>query len=260
MLKRIAKESGAAGASHAMNGGSGGSHAVGSIVDANDERWEKIFALSDMAMDPIAEWCEGPSAAAGGARVGLKRRRTGDSDDADDGEDAAVSALLGVRLAMNEGMRRAKRRRAESKRLAKSEAKLLDLAAEKQSEMLNPRRLTVLREAGAVLLQQGAWIACRQELLVRIAEFCEVAGRDFIYTKGLTKGKEGTSTWICCLDDGLNFACACKHSSNCTFRCKVGISAVLLYCYVCAIPLVVMHACGYTLTVMIASRHCGAST
>ena len=39
----------------------------------------------------------------------------------------------------------------------------------------------------------------------------EVAGRDFIYTKGLTKGKEGTSTWICCLDDGLTFACACLH-------------------------------------------------
>ena len=32
---------------------------------------------------------------------------------------------------------------------------------------------------------------------LRIAEFCEVARRDFIYTKGLTKGKEGTSTWIC---------------------------------------------------------------
>ena len=60
--------------------------------------------------------------------------------------------------------------------------------------------------------------ACRQELLVRIAEVCEVAGRDFIYTKGLTKGKEGTSTWICCQDDGLMFVCACKNSSNCSFR------------------------------------------
>ena len=72
---------------------------------------------------------------------------------------------------------------------------------------------------------------------MRIAEFCEVAGRDFIYTKGLTKGKEGTSTGICCLDDRLTFACACKHSSNCTFRCKVGSPALFLYCYVCAIPL-----------------------
>ena len=226
-----------------MNGGSGGSRAVagsgdeavGSMVDANDERWEKLFALSAMAVDTSAEWSEGPSAAAGGA--GSKRRRTGDSDDSDDGEDAAVSAQLGARLSMNANIRRAKKRRAQSKRLAKSEAKLLDLAAEKQSEMLNPRRLSVLREVGAVLLQQGAWIACRQELLVRIAEFCEVAGRDFIYTKGLTKGKEGTSTWICCLDDGLTFACACKHSSNCTFRCKVGSPALFLYCYVCTIPL-----------------------
>ena len=39
---------------------------------------------------------------------------------------------------------------------------------------------------------------------MRIAEFCEVAGRDFIYTKGLTKGKEGTSTWIYYLDDELS--------------------------------------------------------
>ena len=60
--------------SHAMNGGSGGSHAVagnggeavGSMVDANDERWEKLFALSAMAVDTSAEWSEGPSAAAGG--------------------------------------------------------------------------------------------------------------------------------------------------------------------------------------------------
>ena len=57
-----------------MNGGSGGSHAVagsggeavGSMVDANDERWEKLFALSAMAVDTSAEWSEGPSAAAGG--------------------------------------------------------------------------------------------------------------------------------------------------------------------------------------------------
>jgi len=70
-----------------MNGGSGGSHvvtgsggeAVGSMVDVNDERWEKLFALSAMTVDTRAEWSEGPSAAAGGA--GSKRRRTGDSDD-----------------------------------------------------------------------------------------------------------------------------------------------------------------------------------
>jgi len=150
-------------------GGSGG-EAVGSMVDANDERWEKLLALSAMAVDSRAEWSEGPSAAAGGA--GSKRRRTGDSDDADDREDAAVSAHLGARLSMNEGIRRAKKRRAESKRLAKSEAKLLDLAAQKQSEMLNPRRLSVLREVGAVMLQQGAWIACRQELWTRLVQAC----------------------------------------------------------------------------------------
>jgi len=34
---------------------------------------------------------------------------------------------------------------------------------------LNPRRLSVLRVVGAVMLQKGQWIACRQELLVRIA-------------------------------------------------------------------------------------------
>jgi len=42
-----------------MKGGSGGSHAVAgsggeavsSMVDANDERWEKLFALSAMAVD-----------------------------------------------------------------------------------------------------------------------------------------------------------------------------------------------------------------
>jgi len=62
-----------------------------------------------------------------------------------------------------------------------------------------------------------------------------VAGRDFIYTKGLTKGKAGTATWICCEDDGLKFACACKNSSNCSFRCKVGSFSVLLYYNVCAI-------------------------
>jgi len=71
-----------------------------------------------------------------------------------------------------------------------------------------------------VILQKGEWIACRQELLVRIAEVCEVAGRDFIYTEGLTKGKAGTATWICCEDDRLKFACACKNGSNCSFRCK----------------------------------------
>jgi len=216
---------GGSGGPHAMNGGTGGGavggsagETVHSMADANDQMWEKLFALSAMAEDSRAEWSEGPSAAAGGA--GSKRRRTGDSDDSDEGEDAAVSARLGARLSMNENLRRAKQRRAQGKRLAKAEAKLLDLAAQKHSEMLNPRRLSVLREVGAVMLQEGAWIACRQELLVCIAEVCEVAGRDFIYTKGLTKGKEGTSTWICCLDDGLVFACACKHSSNCAFRCK----------------------------------------
>jgi len=59
--------------------------------------------------------------------------------------------------------------------------------------MLNPRRLSVMRAVGAVMLQKGQWIACRQELLVRISEVCEVAGHDLIYTKGLTKGKTGTS-------------------------------------------------------------------
>jgi len=103
--------------------------------------------------------------------------------------------------------------------------------------MLNPRRLGVLRTVGAVILQKGEWIACRQELLVRIAEVCEVAGRDLIYTKGLTKGKAGTATWICCEDDGLQFACACKNSSNCSFRCKVGSPSVSLYCNVYAIAL-----------------------
>ena len=47
-----------------MNGGSGGSHAVaggggeavGSMVDANDERWEKLFALSAMAVDTDTVW------------------------------------------------------------------------------------------------------------------------------------------------------------------------------------------------------------
>ena len=92
--------------------GSGGGEAVGSMVDANDERWEKLFALSAMAVDTIAEWSEGPSAAAGGAGAGSKRRRTGDSDDADDGEDAAVFAQLGARLSMFENIRRAKKRRA----------------------------------------------------------------------------------------------------------------------------------------------------
>ena len=64
-----------------------------------------------------------------------------------------------------------------------------------------------------------------------------MAGRDFIYTKGLTKGKAGTATWICCEDDKLKFACACKNSSNCSFRCKVGSFSVLLYYNVCAIAL-----------------------
>jgi len=150
-------------------------------------------------MDPdrSAEWSEGPSASVGGA--GFKRKRTdaGDSDDVGDGEDADVSNRLGVRLSKNESMRANKQRRAHKKRQAKAEAKLLDRTAQRHSEMLKPRRLSVLRAVGAVMLQQGQWIACRQELLVRIAEVCEVAGRDFIYTKGLTKGKAGTATWIC---------------------------------------------------------------
>jgi len=53
---------------------------------------------------------------------------------------------------MNEGIRRAKKRRASRKRQTKAEAKLLDRAAEKHSEMLNPRRLSVLREVGV------AWV------------------------------------------------------------------------------------------------------
>jgi len=64
---------------------------------------------------------------------GSKRRRTGNSDDTDDGEDAVVSAQLGARLSMNEGIRCAKKRWAQSNRLSKSEAKLLDLAAEQLS-------------------------------------------------------------------------------------------------------------------------------
>ena len=52
--------------------GSGG-EAVGSMVDANEERWEKLFPLSAMPVDTSAEWSEGPSAAAGGAA----RRGTG---------------------------------------------------------------------------------------------------------------------------------------------------------------------------------------
>ena len=114
----------------------------------------------------------------------MKRRRTGDSEDADDGEDAAVSARLGARLPMNEGIRRAKKRKVNRKRQTKAEAKLLDRAAEKHSEMLNPRRLSELREVGTVMLQQGEWIACRHQLLVRIAEVCEVAGRDSSTRRG----------------------------------------------------------------------------
>jgi len=93
-----------------MNVGSGG-EAVGSMVDVNHEMWETLLALPDMDGDSSAEWSEGPSAAAGGA--GLKRRRTSDSDDADDGEDAAVSARLGARLSMNECIQRIKKRRAQ---------------------------------------------------------------------------------------------------------------------------------------------------
>jgi len=111
---------------------------------------------------------------------------------------------------MNECIRRAKKRRAHRKRQTKAEANLFDRAAEKHSEMLNPRRLSVLREVGAVMLQQGEWIACRQELFARF---------HFIYTNGLTENKEGTLTWICCQDDGLMFSCACKNNSNYSFRC-----------------------------------------
>ena len=46
--------------SHAV-AGSGG-EVVGNMVDANDERWGKLFVLSTMAVDTRAEWSEGPSA------------------------------------------------------------------------------------------------------------------------------------------------------------------------------------------------------
>jgi len=61
----------------------------------------------------------------------------------------------GVRLSKNESMRAKKQRRAQKKRQAKAEAKLLDRAAQRRSEMLNPRRLSVLRAVGAVMLQKG---------------------------------------------------------------------------------------------------------
>ena len=43
-----------------MNGGSGG-EAVGSMEDANDEMWERFFALPDIDQDSSAEWSEGPA-------------------------------------------------------------------------------------------------------------------------------------------------------------------------------------------------------
>jgi len=146
------------------------------MEDATDDMWDRLFALPDMDPDRSAEWSEGPSASVGGA--GFKRKRTdaGDSDDVGDGEDADVSNRLVVRLSKNESMRAKKQRRAQKKRQAKAEAKLLDRAAQRHSEMLNPRRLSVLRAVGAVMLQKGQWIACRQELLVRIAEVCEWPG------------------------------------------------------------------------------------
>lgn len=213
-----------------MNSGSGGD-ALGSAWAANDQMWESLLALPDMDEGPFsAEGHDIPSTGEGGA--GSKRQRTeaGDSDDAGDGEDGGVSSRMGVRLDINESMRRKKQRRANRARQDKAEAKLLDRAAQRNSELLNPRRLSELRSEGAVLLQTDDWIACREELLVRIAEVCEVAGRDFIYTKGLTKGKKDTATWICCEDDGLKFACACKNSNNCTFRCKVCSPCLLSHC------------------------------
>jgi len=98
-----------------MNGGSG-DKAVVSMEDANDDMWDRLFALPDMDPDRSAEWSEDPSASVGGA--GFKRKRTyaGDSDDVGDGEDADVSNRLGVRLSKNEIMRAKKQRRAQKKR------------------------------------------------------------------------------------------------------------------------------------------------
>jgi len=98
-----------------MNGGSGGK-AVVSMEDANDDMWDRLFALPDIDPDRSAEWSEDPSASVGGA--GFKRKRTyaGDSDDVGDGEDADVSNRLGVPLSKNEIMRAKKQRRAQKKR------------------------------------------------------------------------------------------------------------------------------------------------
>ena len=90
--------------SHAMNGGSGGK-AVVSMEDANDDMWDRLFALPDMDPDRSAEWSEGPSALVGGAGFKRKRTESGDSDDVGDGEDTDVSNRLGVRLRKNERMR-----------------------------------------------------------------------------------------------------------------------------------------------------------
>jgi len=95
-----------------MNGGIGG-RAVVSMEDANNEMWDRLFALPDIDPDRSAEWSEGPSAAVGGA--GSKRQRTdaGDSDDVGDGEDADVSNRLGVQLSKNESIRAKKHHRAQ---------------------------------------------------------------------------------------------------------------------------------------------------
>jgi len=92
-----------------MNGGSGG-EAVGSMEDGNDEMWERFFALPDMDQDRNAEWCEGPSAALGGAGSKGQRTDAGDSDDVGDGEDADVSVRLGVWLGKNQCIRAKKQR------------------------------------------------------------------------------------------------------------------------------------------------------
>jgi len=61
------------------------------MADANNEMWDRLFALPDMDPDRSAEWSEGPSAVVGGA--GLKRQRTdaGDTNDVGDSDDTDVS-------------------------------------------------------------------------------------------------------------------------------------------------------------------------
>jgi len=95
-----------------MNSGSG-DKAVVSMEDANNEMWDRLFALPDMDPDRSAEWFEGPSAAVGGAGSKTQRTDAGDSDDVGDGEDADVSNRLGVQLSKNENIRAKKQRRAK---------------------------------------------------------------------------------------------------------------------------------------------------